>query len=256
MNYLSEILAFYDWLETNPLPSPAIVTWHALMSIANKTGWKQEFAVAVSVISLKTGLNAKAIERARNKLAQDGRIRWKPRGGNKSAIYEMISLCDKTDSENVAQDVGEDVVQSVAQSVSQGVAINKTKQNKTKQNNKKDKKKESLKYSDDPELESAIMDFIDMRRKIKAPMTDKAIKLLLSRLDKMTDQNSVKAMILEQSIVNSWKSVYPLKTEGDNNSSNRGNKQFKRSADEFRNSPERAYEEDDFDRMEREMNGL
>ena len=74
MNYINEIKAFYDQLETNSLPSPAIVLWHALMLINNKTGWQPEFAVAVSVLEVKTGLNAKAIERARNTLQQAGLI--------------------------------------------------------------------------------------------------------------------------------------------------------------------------------------
>ena len=133
MNYITEIKAFYDLLETNPLPSSAIAVWHALMHIANKTGWQQEFAVAVSVLEVKTGLNAKAIERARNRLAQDGIISWKSRRGNQSAIYTLHSLCDKMCYENVAQPVAQSVPQYVAQPVAQSVAINKTKQDKTKQ---------------------------------------------------------------------------------------------------------------------------
>lgn len=41
MNYIAELKAFYDRLELNPAPSPAIALWHALMSIANKTGWQR-----------------------------------------------------------------------------------------------------------------------------------------------------------------------------------------------------------------------
>ena len=61
MNYITEIKAFYDLLETNPLPSSAIAVWHALMHIANKTDWQQEFAVEVSMIEVKTEFNAKSI---------------------------------------------------------------------------------------------------------------------------------------------------------------------------------------------------
>lgn len=92
MNYIAEIKAFYDRLELNPLPSPAIALWHALMSIANKTGWQQEFTVAVSVLVLKSGLNAQAIKRARNRLEQDGYITWRSRGGNQAAVYHLNSL--------------------------------------------------------------------------------------------------------------------------------------------------------------------
>ncbi|MDR1753805.1 MAG: hypothetical protein LBR74_02725, partial [Eubacterium sp.] len=87
MNYIAEINSFYDWLITNQLSSPAIVLWHCLMHIANKTGWEQEFAVAISVLEIKTGLNKKAVERARNTLSQMGRIKWRSRNGNLSAIY-------------------------------------------------------------------------------------------------------------------------------------------------------------------------
>ena len=119
MNYLAELKAFYDRLELNPLPSPAIALWHALMSIANKTGWQQEFTVAVSVLVLKSGLNAQAIKRARNRLEQDGYIKWKSRGGNLAAIYHMNSLVVQNNSKNVPQ------------CEPQVVPINKHKQNET-----------------------------------------------------------------------------------------------------------------------------
>ena len=112
MNYLAEIKAFYDRLELNPLPSPAIVLWHALMSIANKTGWQQEFTVAVSILVLKSGLNAQAIKRARNRLEQDRFITWRSRGGNQSAIYHMNSLVVQNDIKNVPQSVPQSEPQS------------------------------------------------------------------------------------------------------------------------------------------------
>jgi len=90
MNYIKQINAFYDWLETNSLSLSAIALWHALMHICNKTGWATEFAVATSVLSIKTGLSDRAIRNARNELKQKGRIDWKPRKGNQSAIYTII----------------------------------------------------------------------------------------------------------------------------------------------------------------------
>lgn len=130
---MAEIKAFYDRLELNPLPSPAIALWHALMSIANKTGWKQEFTVAVSVLVLKSGLNAQAIKRARNRLEQDGYITWKSRGGNQSAVYHLNSLVVQNEYKNVPQFVPQNEPQSVPQTVPQcepqSVPINKHKQN-------------------------------------------------------------------------------------------------------------------------------
>lgn len=161
MNYIAEMKAFYDRLEVNPLPSPAIALWHALMSIANKTGWQQEFTVASSILMLKSGLNAQAIKRARNRLAQEGFLTWRSRGGNQSAVYHLNSLVVQNDNKNVPQFVPQADPQSVPQNEQktfvvqnnmenvpqfvpqtdpqavpqtdpQSVPINKQKQNKTK----------------------------------------------------------------------------------------------------------------------------
>lgn len=53
--------------------------------------------------------------------------------------------------------------------------------------------------------------FLDMRWKIKAPLTQRAKKLLLGELEKLKAQGHPPNKVLEQSIMNSWKSVYPLK---------------------------------------------
>lgn len=141
MNYIAEIKAFYDRLELNPLPSPAIALWHALMSIANKTGWQQEFTVAISVLMLKSGLNAQAIKRARNRLEQDGFITWKARGGNQAAVYQINSLVVQNDIKNIPQYVLQNVPQTEPQCVPQSVPINKHKLNETKKEVPKGTKK-------------------------------------------------------------------------------------------------------------------
>jgi len=92
VNYLKEINAFYDWLETNSIPDSAIVLWHALMHICNKAGWVTEFAVAISTLEAKTGLKKGAIIRARQRLQQEGRIDFKSRSGQQSAIYAITAF--------------------------------------------------------------------------------------------------------------------------------------------------------------------
>lgn len=79
--------------------------------------------------------------------------------------------------------------------------------------NKKERKKEIYK-SLSPELQGAVDDFIEMRRKIKAPATDRALELMLKKLDGLSGGDTGTAIkILEQSIENGWKTVYPLKGE-------------------------------------------
>lgn len=52
--------------------------------------------------------------------------------------------------------------------------------------------------------------FIEMRNKIKKPLTDKAKELIKSKLSKLTNTEKEKILILEQSIENSWQGVFPL----------------------------------------------
>jgi len=95
MNYITEINRFYDWLETNQVPKSAIALWHGLMHIANKTGWEQKFTVAISTLESKTGFKRSELNQARNILTQKGRIKWRQRGGNLCAEYELIGFCDR-----------------------------------------------------------------------------------------------------------------------------------------------------------------
>lgn len=61
------------------------------MNINNKAGWIPEFAVAKSVIEIKTGLKKDAYYNARNVLKQKGRIDFKERG-TRAATFRIISF--------------------------------------------------------------------------------------------------------------------------------------------------------------------
>lgn len=66
---------------------------------------------------------------------------------------------------------------------------------------------------DDSSLLTALTQFLEMRKKIKKPMTDQAMKLLTEKLDKLASDSQSKIEILNQSILGNWSSVYPLKTD-------------------------------------------
>jgi len=68
-------------------------------------------------------------------------------------------------------------------------------------------------YPLDEKLNQTVIDFIDNRKKIKAPMTDRAIEMMLSKLEDMTTDNNEKIAILEQSIINGWKGIFPVMKE-------------------------------------------
>lgn len=71
------------------------------------------------------------------------------------------------------------------------------------------------------EFDQAIDDFIDMRKKIKHPVTEHGIKLLFAELEKLAPGDSKHQIkILNRSILNSWRGVFPLNNE------NNGTKDF------------------------------
>lgn len=67
---------------------------------------------------------------------------------------------------------------------------------------------------DDPSLKEAYLDYIKMRKMIKSPMTDRALQMLVNKVNELEPGNAERQrMLLEQAILNNWKSVYPLKEE-------------------------------------------
>lgn len=76
-------------------------------------------------------------------------------------------------------------------------------------NNKNNNNKE--KYFDNKELNNLFIEFLELRKKIKCKNTDRAITLLLNELNKYDDD--IKIQMLNNSIMNSWKSVYPVKNK-------------------------------------------
>lgn len=61
------------------------------------------------------------------------------------------------------------------------------------------------------ELRNTLKEFLKMRKSIKKPMTDKAMKLLINRLDELGSNDNEKIEILNQSIFNSWQGIFELK---------------------------------------------
>lgn len=65
-------------------------------------------------------------------------------------------------------------------------------------------------YTSNDELKETIIDFIKMRKLIKAPMTDRALKGIFKELDKLGHNDEEKIAILEQSIERSWRGVFAI----------------------------------------------
>ena len=63
------------------------------------------------------------------------------------------------------------------------------------------------------ELQDTILDFIEMRKSIKKPMTERAVKILINKLPRLSTSVDMQIKIIEQSIINNWTDIYPLKSD-------------------------------------------
>lgn len=102
--------------------------------------------------------------------------------------------------------------------------------------NKKKKKKKSEfddlieNYTENLKLRETLYEFIKMRKTIKSQMTSNALKLMLNKLDKLSEVDDEKIEIINNSIMNCWKGIFPLKNISDAYGNNRrSNKEVDKS---------------------------
>lgn len=98
----------------------------------------------------------------------------------------------------------------------------------TNEYKEKNIKKESVnsviaEYTENKDLLDALHDFVDMRTKVRKPLTVRAMKLSLNELDKLAVDDMTKIAIVNQSIVHSWLTFYKLQ-----NNNNGGQRQLTR----------------------------
>ena len=118
-----------------------------------------------------------------------------------------------------------------------GAYINTNKQSTNKQNTKelntneykeKNIKKESVnsviaEYTENKDLQDALHGFVEMRNKARKPLTARAMKLSLNKLNELALDDVTKIAIVNQSIVHSWLTFYKLQ-----NNNNGGQRQLTR----------------------------
>lgn len=71
-------------------------------------------------------------------------------------------------------------------------------------------------YTSNPLLLEALNAFYEFRNKIKKTMTDRAITLFLNKLDDVAKDDNTKIAIIDQSILNNWQGIYPIKEPNNN----------------------------------------
>ena len=66
-------------------------------------------------------------------------------------------------------------------------------------------------YTENEELRSALRDYIQMRTAIRKKITNRGLELAFKELDKLARTDAKKVAIVDQSVMNSWQGLFPLK---------------------------------------------
>jgi hypothetical protein len=98
---------------------------------------------------------------------------------------------------------------------SQGLESQGVENQGQRNNNKSITKKSNnnKQYSDNKELDTAIKDFIDHRKKMRKPMTDRAIDLFIKKLNGLSTSESKQILMINTAIERGWMTVYPIKED-------------------------------------------
>lgn len=167
------------------------------------------------------GLTVNELRTALKHLISTGEITVKPHSKYSVFTVKNYSLYQELNSQATG-DSQSDNRQCTDNAQPINSQLTTIEEKKEEKEGKKERRKEALKekntkkefFPDDAELNQTFADYADMRKKIKAPMTDRAVDMAIATLGELSGNNrDVAIRILEQSIMNSWKGLFPLKDQ-------------------------------------------
>lgn len=209
MGYLELLNGFYEFLQADRLTPNAQLLYYTLLQIDNKCGWAPWFKrTNVSLCGLM-GVGEKALMTARNELKQRGLIDFitsKKRGD--STRYSV--LCHSK-----AGTKAEEGQEKRRRNEGEPSPINRQRQTKRQERNSPlpfpQGVEEIVKgYTQNPQLQETIEEFIDLRKSLNKPFTKRGLELTLAQLDQMYPEDGDKIRCLNQSIMNSWQGIFAL----------------------------------------------
>ena len=197
-----------DLLRSENLKANAKILFLVLISYENET---EGYSYPSQTRLLKeTGLSKTTLLKCLNELEENKYItRVREKGeNNKYYISSVVKIDADTSVKNsTTTSIKNDTTTSTKNSTLK--ELNKNK--KEKKENKTDLDKLIEAYTENDLLVEALKDFMKMRKAIKKPLTDRAMRGILNKLDKFASDDLDKIEILERSIVNCWQDVFQIK---------------------------------------------
>ena len=216
MTYLDLLNGFHDLLMRSQVSKNGQLLYHTLLMINNKSSWSDWFQRTNVSLYAMMGMSEKGLIEARKELKELGIIDYIPSKKRGQVTKYTVLHCKMyrskyslNDSENDSQSNSQNSVEATGETTDIKRLKNKTK-TKT---NKKTTNVVEKEYTGNPCLDDTIVRFVEFRKEIKKPMTDHAVDLMVKKLGSMSDSIEIQIAILEQSIMNGWTGIFPLKND-------------------------------------------
>ena len=127
-------------------------------------------------------------------------------------IIEEYFLLDIGNSNDVPKGVLEKLTFKHLKSTENPDKSTENTQSKVKKSKVKKSKEDNISLDIPAELSESWNAFLEMRKQIKKPMTDNAKSLAYAKLMKLSNGNlQIANAILQESVINSWQGLFPLK---------------------------------------------
>lgn len=232
MDYIRQLNAFSN-LSAGILSSNEVNVYLRLFWWNNRCCWTEWFETTDSRLQIETGIvSPNTIRAIRNSLRQKGFIDFIPGKRRSPTKYKIIDLSQESErlplsfmsTIDINTDIKTDINTDIKPDINADIKTDSIYKHKRKTETKTEKEKGKEKacafsldsYTQNAELLEALEGFVEMRKKAKAPLTERAIKLALKELDKLAGTDEKKIAVVNQSVVNGWKGFYPLKKGGGN----------------------------------------
>ena len=197
MEFIKQINSFLE-ISAGNIPPNAFAIYLRLFQINNKCGWKEWFTVSDYWLGMAAGISRReTIVNALNLLRQKNLLEFERGKGKNPSRYKLYPLLN---SANTSANTS-------------GIPRHKTKTIDNRQVNN-NRAHDAFAEVEDDRLRAALMDFAEMRKSIKKPLTDRAKSLNLKKLYSLSQDVDEQIQIVEQSVMNSWQGFYKFKKEG------------------------------------------
>lgn len=129
---------------------------------------------------------------------------------NENHDEELLHLKNE-DIENEDIEI-QDIENRDVYKITKELSTNRLNTNEYKEKNIKKESVNSViaEYTENKDLQDALHGFVEMRNKARKPLTARAMKLSLNKLNELALDDVTKITIVNQSIVHSWSTFYKL----------------------------------------------